>query len=141
MYAIYLNMKKDHLQARKEKNEIKKALLSTLIGAIEIKAKNDGNREVSQKDDAFIEKTIHSFIESANLVISKKPDDLVAQEELKMLNQYVAEINVLKPPQMSEEQLIEIKKNFTEIGPFMKYLKDNHSGSFDPKLAQKVFKT
>ena len=141
MYAVYLNIKKDYLQARIAKDEIKKALLSTLIGAIEIKAKNDGNRAVSEKDDSAIEKSIISLKESAQLVLSKKPEDRVAQEEIKILEGYLAEINLFKPPQLTESDLLKMKENFKTIGEFMGFLKSNYPGAFDPKLAQKVYKS
>ena len=141
MYAVYLNIKKDYLQARIAKDEIKKALLSTLIGAIEIKAKNDGNRAVSEKDDSAIEKSIVSLKESAQLVLSKKPEDRVAQEEIKILEGYLAEIKLFKPPQLTESDLLKMKENFKTIGEFMGFLKSNYPGAFDPKLAQKVYKS
>lgn len=115
------------LQARKDKNPLS-LLYSTMIGDLQKFEKNGG-----KVDDAKVIGTIKTFIESATEM--KKHGHPSADAE-------IAALNALLPQQMTQEELAEAvqKSGGTNMGDIMKYLKTNHGGLYDGKMAQTIVK-
>jgi len=85
-------LKEDQLKARKDGDEISKNLLTTLISDINRVAKDDGNREPTNKDAISI---IEKYVKNCN-EISKVSDQgsnarRLAYEEKKILESYLGD--------------------------------------------------
>jgi Asp-tRNA(Asn)/Glu-tRNA(Gln) amidotransferase B subunit len=70
-------LKDDCLSARKAGEKIKSNLLVTLISEIEMRAKNDGNREVTEDDVEFFVKKFKKNIKAS---LDARPDDKLKVE-------------------------------------------------------------
>lgn len=150
-------IKKAKIQAVKDKDEIKKTLLSTLIGEAEMKGKNDGNRpstdadfiSVMKKFITNIDDTIKMFadypVTKAEDIAKRQKDEAEKKQEKAILMEFMPKM----PAQMSEEQLraeiAKIKSELSLAGPkgmgvLMKEMKARFEGKFDGGLASKIAK-
>ena len=93
-------IKQDNIAARKAKNTVKFALLTTLVSEISNIGKNDGNRETTEPESiAVVKKFIKGVDETLKaLEFSSNSRVLVAIEEKKILESYL-------PTQLSEIEL------------------------------------
>ncbi len=136
-------VRKEYLEARKAKDTLKVNLLSTLIGEVEMVAKNDGNREVNEKD---LLAGVKKFLKGINESIAAREKaggdtaDLVREKEI--LESYM-------PAQLSEADLEKIigeivaglpEKSIKMMGKVMGELNQKHGGAFDGKLASNLVK-
>lgn len=134
MSILFDRLKKDQLNARRNKeSDVKISVLTTLIGEVSKKAKDDGNREVSDLD---VIKTVKSFIDNANIVLNVASDTESAKEEISILSEYL-------PKQLTKEEIqtIIVSGQFSNLGQFMKYMKENHAGLYDGAMAKTVFES
>ena len=135
-------IKKDQVEARKNKDAIKANLLTTLIGEAEMVGKNNGNRAPS---DAEVQVVIKKFIKGIDEILTLTFD--------KDIQNFLTELAILKfylPEQLSQEQLaIEVSKIINSltvtnpsqaIGIVMKELNAKFSGKFDSKQASILIK-
>ncbi|MDH5719338.1 MAG: GatB/YqeY domain-containing protein [Spirochaetia bacterium] len=136
-------LKKDSLNARKEKNTIKSNLLTTLISEAVMIGKNDGNREPTEEEiTAVIKKFIKSNKEATAALQKSGRDDSKEIEEEKILTSYL-------PKQLSESELESIiqeiisklsEKSPKMMGQVMSELKNNYAGLFDGQTASQIVK-
>ena len=138
MSELFKIIKKDQLTARKN-GEKDKAFLTTLISDATMRAKNDGDREVTDSD---IISTIKKFIRDIDETLQSvnKPE---LKKEKEILESYL-------PQQFSENELRDIVENIIELlnlerskksmGTVMKTLKERYDGMYDGKLASQVAK-
>lgn len=145
MTTIFETIQADYMAVRKQMaqgqgSDVARALLSTLIGKITGRAKDEGNRAVTTDD---VQKSIKFYVDGATTTLEHRPEDPQAKEELVILQKYQDLITASKPPQLSIEELQGIiqAQGFTEMGSFMKYLKANHAGHFENAAAKKAFDT
>lgn len=135
-------IKKDQIEARKNKDTVKANLLTTLIGEAEMVGKNNGNRAPS---DAEVQVVIKKFIKGIDEILTLTFD--------KDIQHFLTELAILKsylPEQLSQEQLAsEISKIINSltvanpsqaIGVVMKELNARFSGKFDSKQASILIK-
>lgn len=135
-------IKKDQIEARKNKDSVKANLLTTLIGEAEMVGKNNGNRAPS---DAEVQVVIKKFIKGIDEILTLTFD--------KDIQNFLTELAILKsylPEQLSQEQLAsEISKIISSlnvanpsqaIGAVMKELSAKFSGKFDSKQASILIK-
>ena len=135
-------IKKDQIEARKNKDSVKANLLTTLIGEAEMVGKNNGNRAPS---DAEVQVVIKKFIKGIDEILTLTFD--------KDIQNFLIELAILKsylPEQLSQEQLAsEISKIISSltvanpsqaIGVVMKELNARFSGKFDSKQASILIK-
>lgn len=135
-------IKKDQIEARKNKDTVKANLLTTLIGEAEMVGKNNGNRAPS---DAEVQVVIKKFIKGIDEILTLTFD--------KDIQNFLTELAILKsylPEQLSQEQLAsEISKIISSlnvanpsqaIGAVMKELSAKFSGKFDSKQASILIK-
>lgn len=152
--SVFQALQSDRLAARKggAAMKIQADLLTTLVGEVTSRAKNDGNREVTDDD---VIKTVKKFADGAQEVINlclqsqtvsqamiSRAD--VAKIELAVLNAYL-------PEQMDETTLaIEIDRIIAEgnltgpkaLGVIMSSLKNGRfAGQYDGKMAQTIAKS
>lgn len=132
MSELYDLIAKDRLIARKHKNADKASLLTVLVGDIDKKAKDDGDRKPTDEDClASIKKLLKAVEEN----LKYKPGE----------SEFLIEKNILEyylPSQLNEVQLLELFEEAKplNIGSAMSYLKMNFPGQYDSKLASKVAK-
>lgn len=141
--SLLQQIKKDQLQARKDKQAAEATLLTTLIGEAAMIGKNDGNRE-STDDEVItvVKKFIKNNKELMNIVKPETDGYADAKAENEFLTQYI-------PSQMTEEELrVAVQSRICTLdeispklmGSIMKWLKDNYVGHYDGNLASKVVK-
>lgn len=137
--SLISTIRKDQLAARKQNNRLLANLLTTLIGEAEMVGKNAGNRETT---DTEVVAVIKKFVKNANETQQAIRARVDHRDE-----SYVnicAEIEYLQsylPQQLSEARLKEIATRHTSVADFMKFLKENHAGCYDGKLASNLART
>lgn len=137
-------IKQDNIAARKAKDAVKSALLTTLVSEIANIGKNDGNRETT---DAEATAVVKKFIKGVNetlkaLEFSSDSRVLIANAEKAILESYL-------PTQLSTDTLTEIinafvsnmpERSLKQMGAVMKMLKEKYDGQFDGKAANDIIK-
>jgi uncharacterized protein YqeY len=150
MAVTLAQIKADQLQARKDKNTLVVALLTTLIGeaksladAVAEKEPRDANGAVIKRDPTSDEliATVRKFLKGNAEVQANVKDEVAladARKEAEILNGYL-------PQQLTAEQLEQIFRaefpdgvTAKERGKAMAILKANYNGQYDGKLASDV---
>ena len=131
MSNLFSGIKSDQVLSRKQRDQVKSNLLTTLIGEITKKAKDDGDREVTDLD---VISTIKSFMSNMDIVLKHEEANVIALEEKWILGSYLP-----KQLDQNELSLIISKNEFKNLGEFMKFLKINHAGLYDGAMAKSVF--
>lgn len=142
-------IKKDQVQARKDKDAVRATLLTTLIGEIEGELTRLDPALREAKSDEIAMATIKSFLKK-----NKEGQEYMSKSEIHPaaveanLAQARAEQAILEsylPTQLTETQLEEIFKaefpdgiTVKERGRAMAILKANYNGLYDGKLASDV---
>ncbi|MBS0618459.1 MAG: GatB/YqeY domain-containing protein [Spirochaetes bacterium] len=136
---LFERMQKESLEARKARDAVKSGVLTTALAQIKALAIDDGHRAVT---DADVLKIVRQFLKAAeeNLALAAQ-----GKMDATRAEQYKTEKEILLsylPQQMSAADLkAAIKKSgAANIGEIMKYLKANHDGQYDGKLASTVAK-
>ena len=134
--SLLSQIKAHQLNARKIGNAIASNLFTTLIGEAAIIGKNAGNRETTDTEVvAVIKKFIKNIDETVNALQSRQQNCDQFIQEKTLLSEFL-------PVQLTETELTVIAMDHKEQGmpKFMKYLKDNHAGQYDGKLASTIAK-
>lgn len=142
MSELFAKLQKQRMEARKggTARALEATLLTTLVGEVTSKAKNDGNRDVTSED---VSSTAKKFFDSALEVIHfTKSED--AMQELEILRAYL-------PVTVSDDVLKEaiksiiLEKNLSgpkAIGAIMSALKSGPlAGKYDGKKANELIKS
>ena len=110
--SLLATIKADLLQARKDKNQSVRGVLTTLLGEATAVGKNDGNRDTTDTEVLAI---IKSFIKKLNETIAhaneRGVDVTPFENERDVLERYM-------PQQITEDQLI------TEVTDYINGLRD-----------------
>ena len=147
--SIMQKLKEDQIHVRKMVNELAEnkivvRLLTTLIGEAAMIGKNDGNRETTDEEVLVVMK---KFLKNINETLDARPDptsDLYI--EIRLLEEY---ISTYGPKMMTDIELKAVVYNIImnmesptvkDMGIVMKTIKENHSGTYDGKLASKLVK-
>lgn len=136
---LFERMQKESLEARKARDAVKAGVLTTAIAQVKAIAIDDGHRA---PNDADVLKVVRQFLKSCeeNLALAAQ-----GKMDITRAEQFRTEKEVLLsylPQQMSADEIkAAVKKSgATNIGEAMKYLKANHDGQYDGKLASSVIK-
>jgi len=136
---LFDRMQKESLEARKARDTVKAGVLTTAIAQIKAIAIDDGHRAVT---DADVMKIVKQFLKGVeeNLALAAQ-----GKMDASRADQFKIEKEVLLsylPQQMSAEDIkAAVKKSgAANIGDAMKYLKANHDGQYDGKLASALIK-
>lgn len=133
MTTIYQKIKADFISARKNKVQPVINLLSTVIGEIDNEASRSktGTKEVT---DEIAIKVLKSFSKNLDEVIKISSNEAAVLEK--------ATIDSYLPTQMSESFLRSViaTSGFTNMKDIMAYLKANHAGLYDGKMASQIAK-
>lgn len=130
MSSILESIKKEQLQARKDKDKIKTKSLTTIIGEIDTIVKRTG-KEV---DDVAVSNLVKKTIENLRIVLEHTTSDKEAIEsEIQLLDAFVLK-------QLTEERIRAIKKEIVarDAKTLMQFLNTNYKGRFDGKLAMQI---
>jgi len=127
-------IKKDQIQARKQRNKFKTGILTALISEIIAIGKNKGNRKTTNSETvSVILKFQKNILENIKLAPNNKDFKL----ELDIYKHYL-------PKQLTESELKDIIINLSNIqlniGFIMKELNNNFKGRFNGSLASKIIK-
>jgi len=126
---------KDKNDARKAREKAKARTLVTLLGELDTIAKRSG----AEVTDDLVVQVVTKFIKSLKETMAALPEDdsryVDAVDEAKVLEIYL-------PKQLTEDELRNIiaELNYTNIGQYMKALKEKYSGQYDAKLASRIIK-
>lgn len=142
---IHDKIKRDLLNARKQKNYDESLILSTLLGEIERKPPSyveEGGNKVYE--DVDVVATIKSLMKSWTSALSS----ISSVEKIKQITFEMEYINTYLPQQLSEWALREMLHQLPHLlnvekvtmGDWMKYLKDQYAGMYDGALASRIFK-
>jgi len=128
-------IKKDQLQARKNRDTLKATLLTTLYSEAAMIGKNK-NRESTE---AEVVATIKKFISNIDFSIGHSTDVTKLEEEKKILVGYL-------PVQLSQEEMNSVALNLIEqhgknLGLIMKNMKDLNEGKYDGAEFSKIVKS
>lgn len=146
---MLVQIKKDQLQARKDKDAVRASLLTTLIGEIEGELTRLDPSVREAKIDEVSLATVKSFLKKnkeAQEYISKSESHPTAVEgQLATAKAEQVILEAYMPAQLTAEQLEEIFKaefpdgiTVKERGRAMAILKANYNGQYDGKLASDV---
>lgn len=133
-------IKADQLQARKDRDSLKATLLTTLIGEASAIGKNDGNRDVT---DAEVVAVIKKFIKGIDETLVYLGDNAPLQSKVVASEKGMLEVYL--PKQLNAAQLkliVDTLNDYAGVGLskkfIMQFLKENHAGQYDGKLASAV---
>ena len=122
------------VSARKSGNHVEASLLTTLLGESAMVGKNAGRDTNDAEVVAVVKKFVKNIDETITALSSRNQDASVFLTERKVLEQFL-------PLQLTELALKSIAIKFTSLPDFMKFLKENHAGQYDGKLASTVAKS
>jgi len=140
---IYSKIKKERMSARIEKDLVKSNLLTTLLSDIEVVAKNDGQRVVTDQDCiAKIKVFIKGNVEFGTklLDLGREVSDVLKTEKVileSFLPQQMSEFDIACEIEIFLEGLNE-PRSMKLMGKAMSHLKSNFNGLYDGKLASKL---
>lgn len=136
--SLYLTIKADALQARKQRDTATATSLTTLIGELETFAKNAGREPTDADVTAFVQKTLKNVDEVMRLASQESSSYLTAVDERRLFEKYL-------PTQLTADELKSLIDNYVEagatnVGDVMKLLKTNHNGQYDGATASSLLK-
>ncbi len=142
MGKLLIKLRKDNMQAMKEKDNVKKGVLSLVIASIAL-AEKENNVTLDEADElTYIQKELKQVRDSLAQTPSNR-EDLIAQEKQK-----IAILESYLPKQMDEEQIKEailkiidennLEKSKKSQGVIMKTMMADYKGLVDGKLVNKV---
>ena len=136
---LFERMQKESLEARKARDTVKAGVLTTAIAQVKGIAIDDGHRA---PNDADVLKVVRQFVKSVeeNLALAAQGKMDAARADAFKVEKEVL-LSYL-PQQMSADDLrAALKKSGAKnIGEAMKYLKANHDGQYDGKMASELAK-
>lgn len=119
-------IKEDLLTARKERNGLKVALLSTILSEVQaaLKAKNQKKSE----EELFLNVARKMEKNIVDILALNPPNELYLKEELKVLQSYL-------PQQLDIAVIEEIIASLEDksISGVMKFFKEHYAGQYDAK--------
>jgi uncharacterized protein len=124
------------LQARKDKLTTETSLYTTLLGEALMIGKNNGNRPTTDTEVvAVVQKFLKNNQETVSILTKDGRDTAILLHEQRLLM-------AMLPKQLTSEELTLLAQSHTSLGlpGFMQFLKKNHAGQYDGKLAASVSK-
>jgi len=135
---LFEKLKADRIQAMKDKDTLKKGLLGVIIG--------DSSKDDKNPDDTIVLAILKSFLKKnaqAQVDVGEANmeelylDDLVKEE--KIIESYLPQQLTVEGLRTAVKYAVEFD-GATNMGDVMKYLKANHEGRYDGKLASQMAK-
>lgn len=140
---LLTQLKDDQLQARKKRQTELATFLTTLYSEVAMVGKNDGNRDTTDEEACIV---LKKFVKNAREVLENIPDEDPrygnANFEISILEEYLPkqytelELKNIIDTIIGENEITELR----QMGTVMKYLKEQHAGLYDGKLASQLVK-
>lgn len=139
---LLMKLKKDNIQAMKDKDSIKKGVLSLVISAIAL-AEKEEKRELSLEEEyTYVQKELKQTKDALNETPSNREDLIeLNNKKIEILESYL-------PKQLNKEEIEKIvldlmeKENLEPIkrsqGIIMKNILANYKGKVDGKVVNEV---
>lgn len=138
--TLIATIKLEQLNARKSRNTVEAALLTTLLGELQTLAKNSGREEPTEAQAVEV---IKKFLKN-NGVAQAAASSSQNQEYKEELEVERLILQSFLPKQLSEAELRVLIQDFADqgkdIGDAMKSLKTQFAGQYDGGLASKLMK-
>jgi uncharacterized protein YqeY len=136
-------IKQAQVEARKSRNTLAATLLTTLLGEANMVAKNaQRDTPTDEEVTVVVKKFLKGNLETQSFLANgSNPEAL----ETVKAEQVILEVYL--PKQLSEEELVQIVSaailagTASNVGALMGFLKANHSGKYDGKIASAAVKT
>jgi uncharacterized protein YqeY len=131
--SLLATIKADQLKARKERNGIVAAILTTLIGEVETKSK----KELRELTDTEVIAIIKKFLDGVNECIDKSTDG--EKRDHSYVEKVILEGYMPKQLEVSEIQEILLALSIGEpdglnVGKAMSHFKQYYAGRYDGRL-------
>lgn len=141
MPTLLKRLKAELLEARKNKAKEITNVLTPVLGDLQT-AYRKGVRsfEFDDMPNEPVMEIINAHIKSANLTLSKAPDNKEALETLKILSAF-------KPKQLTEDELGAIIVGFTKeegyngLGSLMKFMRASYADRYDARMVKEIHDT
>lgn len=125
-------IKADRIAFMKSKEKDKARYLSTLLGEIDTEAKRG-----QELTDALVIQKIKKTIKGLDETLKLQPKALSCLHEKAILNVYLPQMMSKETIQEEISLLLKDKPN-VNIGDVMKYFKNLHDGTYEPKLVKET---
>jgi len=132
-------LKKELLEARKNKDEKRKSVLTALVSEAVMVGKNMGNRETTDAEALkIIQKFKKGAVETLGLLDIGSEKYLKFQNEISIYDEFL-------PTQMTEEELkketlgyLQVNPDKANIGGVLAHFRQNFDGKYDGKELSKL---
>lgn len=140
MSEMLKTLQADMIAAMKAGEKNRKDVLSALIARTKLLAKNDKNREVTDRDVIqAVEKTIKDTSDTKEFAIKAGRDTEAFDFEIATVSHYL-------PKQLTTDELVKIVNDLVSAGPegkavrgfVMKNMNAEYKGSFNPQDVNKI---
>lgn len=140
MSEMLKTLQADMIAAMKAGEKNRKDVLSALIARTKLLAKNDKNREVTDRDVIqAVEKTIKDTTDTKEFAIKAGRDTEAFDFEIATVSQYL-------PKQLTKDELAKIVADLVSTGPegkavrgfVMKNMNADYKGSFNPQDVNQI---
>lgn len=140
MSEMLKTLQADMIAAMKAGEKNRKDVLSALIARTKLLAKNDKNREVTNRDVIqAVEKTIKDTTDTKEFAIKAGRDTEAFDFEIATVSQYL-------PKQLTKDELAKIVADLVSTGPegkavrgfVMKNMNADYKGSFSPQDVNQI---
>lgn len=140
MSEMLKTLQADMIAAMKAGEKNRKDVLSALIARTKLLAKNDKNREVTDRDVIqAVEKTIKDTTDTKEFAIKAGRDTEAFDFEIATVTQYL-------PKQLTKDELAKIVADLVSAGPegkavrgfVMKNMNADYKGSFNPQDVNQI---
>lgn len=134
---LFEQIKKDQITARKNKEQVRASLLTTLMGEGQTQAKNKGVEVLSDEDTVAL---VKKFLKgNAEFLAGNVP-----AEKLSILTTEKGVLECYLPKQLADVQIRDtirgyFKEGIVKKGDVMKKLKEQYNGMYDGKRASDIF--
>ena len=132
-------IKEKQIEARKSKVVVAAGLLTTLMGEAAMVGKNAGRETTDAEVVAVVKKFIKNIDETLTAVGAAAASAATLAASATLLTER-AILEQFLPLQLTELELQNLAEKHTAMPEFMKFLKENHAGQYDGKMASAVAK-
>ncbi|MCH4013661.1 MAG: GatB/YqeY domain-containing protein [Solobacterium sp.] len=145
MGELLTQIRKDNMQAMKDRDTVKKGVCSLLISSIALAEKESGKTLTKDEELTYVQKELKQTKETLETIPASRPE-LIEETKKK-----IAIIESYLPAQMSEE---EVRKAIEEVmaeanlepirknqGPIMKTMMAKYKGQTDGKTVNRILGT
>ena len=134
--SMWSRISGDFIQARKEKNEVNKGILSLVYSALK-------NRAIELRVEELVDQETISVIKKIAKQLDEEIESNVRVNRMKKANELTYQKNLIQaylPKQLSEYEIKNILNTLEDksIPNVMKYFKTNYNGLVDMSLVNKL---